>query len=239
MSENQPRCRVNPGKREFVAYGGAYYACYAIKTSVVTERDTLADIVARYAQPVLERDDVLFISEKMVACTQGRAIPIRDIVPGVWARLLSRFVTRSPYGIGLSMPETMQCAIDECGLLRILLAAAAGLAGKLLGRRGWFYRVAGQDAASVDGPCPNTLPPYNQYAVLGPRHPNGVARAVSKRLGGLLVLIIDANDLGCTLLGASRRGIDRERYLALLAQNPLGQGDECTPMGLLRPIGKL
>ena len=230
--ENQRPYRVNEGKREFVAYGGVHYACYAIKTSVVTEKDALADIVAQYAQPALERDDVLFISEKMVACTQGRAIPIQQIVPGVWARLLSRFVTRSPYGIGLSMPETMQCAIDECGLLRILLAAFAGMIGRLFGQKGWFYQVAGPDAASVDGPCPNTLPPYNQYAVLGPRHPNGVARAVSRQVGGNLVLIVDANDLGCNVLGASRKGIDQERYRTLLAQNPLGQSAECTPMGL-------
>ena len=231
--------KVNEQKQKRIEVEGRSYDRFAIPTPVIAEGDDLDALLTQLVLPELKTGDLVFISEKMVACTQGRAIPIQQIVPGVWARLLSRFVTRSPYGIGLSMPETMQCAIDECGLLRILLAAFAGMIGRLFGQKGWFYRVAGPDAASVDGPCPNTLPPYNQYAVLGPRHPNGVARAVSRQVGGNLVLIVDANDLGCNVLGASRKGIDQERYRALLAQNPLGQSAECTPMGLLRPIVKL
>ena len=224
---------VNPGKKGLLRYQNEDYYCYALKTRVVTAMDSLSDIVGKYASPYLKEGDVLFISEKMVACTQGRAIPIASIEPGFAAAALSRFVTRSKAGIGLSMPETMQCAVDECGLHRILIAAAVGALGKLLRRKGWFYRVAGYRAAGIDGPCACTIPPYNRCVVLSPLYPDETAGDVAKTLKGVLVLIVDVNDLGANILGSSAP-VDRERIVSLLRQNPLGQSRESTPMGILR-----
>ena len=225
--------RVNPGKKEIVESSSGNYFCYAIKTKLVTCEDKLADVIETYAKPHLQAGDVLFISEKMVACTQGRALPLADIKPGFFARLLSRFVMKTPAGIGLGMPETMQCAIDECGLFRILLASVAGAFAKLFRRRGWFYAVAGYRAACIDGPCDYTLPPYNEYVVLAPAEPDKTARDIADMLDGVTVLIIDVNDLSGEILGASEQ-IDRAEIIKLLRQNPLGQSTESTPMGILR-----
>ena len=230
------RFGVNPGKTEFVAYGKYQFACYAVGTNVVTKEDSLGTILERYVVPVAQPGDVIFISEKMVACTEGRALPVTSIQTGPAARLLSRFVTKSPYGIGLSMPETMQCAIWEAGLPKILLAAFVGLIGKLLHKKGWFYMVAGSRVAAIDGPCSYTLPPYNEYVVLAPLNPNRTARHASRQLGGKLVLVVDANDLGCRILGNSDKSIDKSIYTTLLGQNPLGQSCQCTPIGILRPV---
>ncbi len=227
---------VNENKQEFVSYGGKTFGCYAIHTSVVTKDDSLEDIVLTFAAPLVQPGDVLFISEKMAACTEGRAIPVSEIKPKFFARLLSKFVTKSSRGIGLSMPETMQCAIDEVGLCRILLAAVCGALGKIFGKKGWFYVVAGQKAASIDGPCSYTLPPYNKYVVLSPLNPDECARKASLVLGGNTVLIIDANDYGVNILGSSKADVDFKMYEALLKQNPLGQSTQCTPMGILRPV---
>ena len=68
-----------------------------------------------YAAPHMQEGDVLFITEKAVACTQKRAIPLKDIHPRPLARFLSKFVLKTPYGIGLAMPETMEMALRECG----------------------------------------------------------------------------------------------------------------------------
>ncbi len=227
---------VNENKQEFVSWGGKTFGCYAIHTSVVTKDDSLEDIVMTFAAPLVQPGDVLFISEKMAACTEGRAIPVDEIKPKFFARLLSRFVTKSSRGIGLSMPETMQCAIDEVGLARILLAAVCGALGKLFGKKGWFYVVAGQKAASIDGPCSYTLPPYNKYVVLSPLNPDKCAQKAAGVLGGNLVLIIDANDYGVNILGSSEADVNFDMYEALLRQNPLGQSTQCTPMGILRPV---
>ncbi|MDR1703932.1 MAG: coenzyme F420-0:L-glutamate ligase [Clostridiales bacterium] len=230
--------RVNEGKKAVVNAGGENYNCFAIKTKVVTDADKMDDVVREYAKPLLENGDTLFISEKMLACTQGRAIRIKTIKPGFLARLLSRFVMKSPAGIGLSMPETMQCALDECGAPRILLAAFVGAVGKLFRKRGWFYKVAGYKAACIDGPCSYTIPPYNECVVLAPKDPDGAAKAASDTLGGATVLVVDINDLGGSILGRSHP-VDDKRILELLRQNPLGQSSESTPMGILRPMKEM
>ena len=134
------------------------------------------------------------------------------------------------------MPETMQCAIEECGIFRILLASAVGFVGKIFGKKGWFYHVAGRKAAAIDGPCRWTIPPYNHYVVLAPENPREVAKQISQQLGGYLVLIVDLNDFGGEILGASEEDFCVENWLPLLRQNQLGQSDESTPVGILRPI---
>ena len=158
-----------------------------------------------------------------------------SIQPSALAKFLSRFVTKTPHGIGLGIPETMHYAIKECGTFRILAAAAAGALGKLIGRKGWFYIVAGPKASSIDGPTPNTIPPYNHYVVLGPERPNEVAKEISERIGHP-VFIVDINDLGGNILGSSDPAIDNSDIVAILKDNPLGQDHEQTPMGIIRKV---
>ena len=135
------------------------------------------------------------------------------------------------------MPETMEMALRECGRARILLAAFCGACGKLLGQHGWFYRVAGYPAATIDGPCSKTIAPYNQYVVLGPKEPQQEAERISQVLAGVPVLIVDLNDFGGNILGAaSLLPYELTEYLHILADNPLGQTDESIPIGLIRPL---
>ncbi|MDO4563280.1 MAG: coenzyme F420-0:L-glutamate ligase [Clostridia bacterium] len=230
MSDNM---HVNEGKSETIEVDGKLYRRFGIRTQVITNKDDICSVAKQYAEPLLEENDVLFISEKMVACTQSRAIMLSDIHPRPLAIFLSKHVYKNPGGIGLAMPETMEMALRECGVLRILFAAVCSVVGKLFGQRGWFYIVAGRKAASIDGPCHYTLPPYNKYVVLGPDKPNATAKKVSSALGGKLVLIVDINDLGGNILGASH-DIDRDLYIRILRDNPLGQGSQCTPMGIIR-----
>src|SRR5699024_5068879 len=92
------------------------------------------------------------ISEKILPLSQRRSWRTSDVAPRRSAKLLSRFVTRSPAGIGLGDPTTMELAIREVGLPRIVAASAAGAAGKVIGRRGLFYEVAGANVRAIDGP---------------------------------------------------------------------------------------
>jgi len=189
-----------------------------------------------YAGEYVEKGDIVFISEKCVACAQGRAIPMADIKPRPLAKLLSRFVYKSPYGIGLSIPETMEMALREVGVMRILFAAFVSMIGKLLGKRGWFYKIAGMKAEGIDGPTPNTIPPYNNYVVLTPENPDKVAKEVADKLG-VDCVIVDANDLSCKVLGASSPAIDHDLIVKVLVDNPLGQSRQSTPFGIIRKVG--
>jgi hypothetical protein len=131
----------------------------------------------------------------------------------------------------------MQCAIEECGLFKILLASVAGMFGKLFRKKGWFYKIAGPKAAGIDGPCEYTIPPYDQYVVLTPLDPETTAKNIAKTLDGVTVLIVDVNDYGALILGSSET-IDNNRIVSLLRQNPMGQSTQSTPMGILRPMAQ-
>lgn len=174
------------------------------------------------------------MTEKAVACTQRRAIPMKDIHPRPLARFLCKFVLKTPYGIGLGIPETMEMALQECGTPKILFAAAVSAVGKLFHKRGWFYKIAGYKARSIDGPCDYTLPPYNEYVVLGPAEPDETAKKMSQRLGGIKVAITDINDLEGQILGTSDPSMDRDLLVKILKDNPLGQSLEQTPIGIIR-----
>ncbi|MEO6790728.1 MAG: asparagine synthase (glutamine-hydrolyzing) [Ornithinibacter sp.] len=183
-----------------------------------------------------------FISEKIVAITQGRSYFIWDIKVGRPARVLSRYVTRTPAGIGLGSPFTMQLAIQEAGLPRVLYAAAGGAVGKVTGKKGRFYELVGNDISAIDGPTEYSAYPSNVSAKLAPKDPDAVAARLSAAIrarvpepwrstfGGTVVM--DANDIGRNVLGSDVPG-DWSRFEEMFADNPLGQGSEQTPMAMV------
>ena len=115
----------NPGKQLEISAGAERWLRIPIRTHVIAAQDRLADLLNRYVRPLLAPGDFVFISERIVAITQGRAYPIKTIHPSWWAKFLVRFVHKSPYGIGRGSSWTLELAIREVGLGRILLAAAA------------------------------------------------------------------------------------------------------------------
>jgi len=225
---------ANDGRELHATVEGTVYARHPVRTHLVTADDEAVEVVVRYAQPLDDAVVLVAVSERMVAITQGRSHPMVDVRPGRLARFLVRFVTRPGYGIGLGTPQTMQLAIDEIGATRILVAAAVSGITKPFGIHGLFYRIAGPQAAAIDGPTNYTIAPYNEAATLGPRDPNGVARALAARLERP-VAIIDANDAGCNVLGASP-GVDRRFVKRVFADNPLGQASEQTPVCVIRRV---
>ena len=232
--EERAETLANEGKILGIEVDGVWYDRMPIKTHVITDADTVGAVLTKYAKPMLQDGDIVFLSEKAVACTQKRAIPMKDIHPRWLARTLCRFVYKNPYGIGLSIPETMEMALRECGVIRILFAAFCSIIGKLFRRRGWFYMVAGEKARSIDGPCDCTIPPYNEYVVLGPLNPDEAAREGAEQSGCPLLAVVDINDLGGNILGVSDPSMDRELLVRILKDNPLGQSDEQTPLGIIR-----
>jgi hypothetical protein len=224
----------NEGRELHASIAGVVYARHPVRTHLVTADDDAAEVVGRFVGPVGEDARLVAVSERMVAITQGRSYPITAIRASWLARILQRFVTRPGYGIGLGSPETMELAIREVGAPRILLAAAVSALTKPFGVHGMFYRLAGPQAKAIDGPTAYTIPPYNDAATLGPKDPDGAARAIAAAAGAP-VAVIDANDAGCAVLGASP-GVDRHFVERLFADNPLGQAGEQTPICLVREV---
>ncbi|WP_292836580.1 coenzyme F420-0:L-glutamate ligase [Microbacterium sp.] len=225
----------NDGKALTVTVDGTPFARIPIRTRVVMPGDDLDAFIIEYAGGTVRTGDILFVTEKIVAITQGRSFTLDEIEPRRLARFLSRYVTRTSYGIGLGMPETMEMALRECGTPRILFAAGVSAVTKLFGRRGDFYRIAGDKARAIDGPTSGTIPPYNQAVVLGPREPDAVAAHVKSLLGGVAeVAVVDINDIGGNILGSTLDRLGEQRLVRILGDNPLGQGHQSTPLGIIR-----
>ena len=183
------------------------------------------------------------ISEKIVAITQGRSWFTWEIAPRRSAKVLSRFVTRTPAGIGLGDPTTMELAIREIGLPRIVAASAAGAAGKVVGKRGLFYEVAGANVRAIDGPTEYSAFPSNVSAKLPPKDPDTVSARLSAAIRGADIpaalrdsfqgtVVMDANDIGRNVLG-SDVSLPAAQLEATFADNPLGQGRQRTPLAIL------
>ena len=208
------------------------YARLPVRTRLITEHDDLVEVVAYYTEGLVQPGDVVVLSESMVAIAQGRAIVSSAIRPGLLARFLCRFPQK--HG-SLATPQAMQLAIDEVGSWRILGGVAAAGIGRLIGRRGWFYLVAGRGLALFDD-IAGTLPPYDRHIVMGPKDPAGVVKRIKERIGAD-VAIADVNDIHCVDIMAYAGDLQEEAFRAALVDNPAGNDDQQTPIVILKRMG--
>ncbi|MDD5146502.1 MAG: F420-0--gamma-glutamyl ligase [Candidatus Pacebacteria bacterium] len=228
---------ANPGKNLIIKVDGIGYARYPVKTCLITpEHKDLAGLVRQYTTPYLREGDIVFMGEKAIAVSQGRSYHKDSIKPSRLAKFLVRFVTKTTIGVGISSAPTMQLAIEEVGVPRMLLAALVAALTKPFGVKGAFYLVAGEQARSIDGAADYVIPPYNNYVSKGPKDAVGVAQKISDKLGYPFV-IVDVCDFGAHVLGASK-GVDKKMIERILRDNPLCQTNEQTPIGILRKISQ-
>lgn len=227
--------KANKDKKLEIQVDGSKYLRIPIKTHIIKSGDDLKEVIESNAGELLQEGDYIFISEKIVAISQGRSFPIKDIHPSKMAILLSKYVLKTPYGIGIGSPHTMELAIRDVGWPRIILGIVVAVLTKPFGIRGMFYRVCGPRARAIDGPCDYTLPPYNKYAKMAPENPNKVARELASVFNNEVV-IIDANDLGVNVLGKSSRDVSNKFCEQVFRDNPLGQTNEQTPVCIVRQI---
>lgn len=224
----------NRGKKLEMIVSGRSYLRYPIRTHTVTDKDDIAKVVREYASQHIQPFDIVVLSERVVAITQGRMIPIEKIHPRLFSHILSRFVSKHPGGIGLGSPWTMEMALQEVGVGRVLFSALLASLVRPFGVRGLFYKLAGGDINAIDGPTDYTLPPGNKSVTLGPSNPQKVVDELSQEFNAIFA-IVDANDYGVRTMVCSeqRKGAFIER---VLKDNPMGQANERTPMAIVRQV---
>lgn len=241
----------NEGKKLEIKVETERYLRFPVKTGLFKKNDSFAKKIAEHITEwtnklylnkkwklLKERKWFLVISEKIVSIAQGRSFFIWDVNPGICAKILSKYVTKTPAGIGLGSPWTMQIAINEDGLLRILFASLFSLLTKPFGIRGVFYKMVSSAVASIDGPTEYSLYPSNVSAKLGPKDPQEAAENIHNTVVScklldvrnfLGVVIIDANDLGQKILGNTTK-LQNSLTEKIFKDNPMGQSDEQTPL---------
>ncbi len=200
-----------------------------VRTRLLKEGDDLVAIVREAVRGIAAPGDVLAVSETAVAIAQGAFVAAEAIRPSKLAFALAR---RAHPLATVNQPESMQLVIDEVGVPRVLQAVAAQMLGLLVGRRGRFYEMLGEAITAIDG-YTGTMPPYERAIVLAPREPDAVAGKIAAALH-CGCAIVDVNDLHrAKILGASA-GIARDATATALLENPHGNGDEQTPIVVLK-----
>ena len=221
-------------ERSTVEVDGQAWERLMVRTHVIQPGEDVIKLLERYASSIVRPGDWVAIGQKAVSIAQGRLVREKSVKPRKLAVFLSGKVKRTQFGFGLGRPATMEVALREAGVTRILAACAVHVAGRALRRSGDFYRVAGPRVAAIDGATAWALPPFNEYIVLYPDAPDATCRRAAARIGAP-VAIVDLNDLGGTVLGSSP-GVDRTLLCRVVADNPLGQGPYCTPLAVVRPV---
>ena len=202
-----------------------------IRTHLLTELDNPADIVRRYVSPHAKSGDIVTIGESPIAIMQGNFRDPRDIKPGwVATRICYLFLPTS----SLATACGMQTLIDLVGPVRVLFAFFVGAIAKVFRKPGVFYQLAGEQARLIDD-VTGTLPPYDQFIVLGPEHPRQVVDYIQQETG-LAAAIVDVNDLGAVKILAATPGVSQTVLEQALRKNPAGNADEQTPVVLIRPL---
>ncbi len=209
---------------------GERCAVLPVRTHLLGSLDDAEAVLRRYAGALLQPGDVLTLGETPLAVMQGRYQHPEMVTPSGLARLLCRVFHPTS---SLATACGLQSLIDVVGPARVLGAWLVGTALKLVGSKGWFYRLAGEQARLIDD-VTGTTPPYDQTIVLGPHQPEQFCARMAAALG-VAVAVVDVNDLGRVKVLASSSGCDEALLQRALRPNPAGNANERTPVVLVRP----
>lgn len=226
---------ANEGKKVEIEVQGETYLRHAIKTRFVNQGDDYIELFKEYVSPIYEYGDIVSSSEKIIALCQNRVVKREDIKIGFWAKFLSKFAchkNRGGYGVGMAI--NMQYAINKSGLPKVIFASIIGGITKLIGIKGMFYKIVGQEVTGLDGFYDGAWNEYKDIGIEIPENPDKVCNEIKDKLG-ISMMIVDSNDFGREILGKSYDIDLSDNYLKeLIRDNPAGQGKQQTPIILIR-----
>lgn len=224
--------------RGTVLVGGRVFERYGIKTHFIEVGEDYIALMKKYILPFIEEGDIVSSSEKVISMCQANVVRMEDMKLSRAAKLMSRFGKKTDSGIGITEPYKLQLMIDMNGMGRVLYAGVAGAVGKLMGKRGVFYKILGENTAGIDGFYSHSaFEAYHTLATLNPREPNKVCNEIYENCH-IPMMIVDANDIDVHILGKAQKlnQISNEKLAALIWDNPAGQDDEQTPFVVIRDI---
>lgn len=211
-----------------------------VRTRVFREGDDPVEAVKQYAGDKVRPGDVVTLSSCVAAIMEGRILMEGTAPDSAIATFVGKLVARR-HSVGgweasapMANPLSVQAAVEEIGTLRLVVAAVIGGIGHFLGKSGWFYSICGPQAGQIDDIL-GALPPYDYYVIMGVSDPNDLSNRMAHVLGeGVKAAIIDANDLGIAWAVGYSDGADPQDIERMMADNPAGNGEEQTPVVIVR-----
>lgn len=226
----------NKGKKVEIKVGRKIFKRHVIKTHFVQIGESYIDVIKQYVEPIYQEGDIVSISEKIIALCQKRIVKRENIKISFMAKWLSKFASHPDTGVGVGETIKMQYAIDKVGWFKCLYAAIVSAITKLFGKTGSFYEIVGQEVSGLDGFYDHVWKEYGDIGIEIPDNSTGVCDEIYEQLK-IKCMIVDANDLGQTILGyATSIKYPLNQLLGMIKDNPAGQGREQTPIVLIREI---
>ncbi len=205
------------------------YKAFAIKTDLLGCFDNPVNTVIEYCKGIVEKNDILTIGESPLAIMQNRYISPQNLEYSLFSKALCYFFHPTS---SLATACGMQLLINKIGVTRITLALFVGFLFKLVGINGMFYRLTGSESSLIDD-ISGTVKPYDKSIVMGPLNADLFCKEVSNYLN-IDVAVVDVNDLGGVKVLASSNKTVNKILKRNLISNPAGNGDEKTPIVLIR-----
>tara|TARA_Y100001968_G_scaffold328965_1_gene377224 strand:+ start:599 stop:1759 length:1161 start_codon:yes stop_codon:yes gene_type:complete len=201
-----------------------------VKTHILGSLDDPLKVLKYYLPKNYLATDILTIGESPLAIMQGRYIDYRSLNISLLAKLLCKGFHPTS---SLATASGMQTLINISRPTRVLFASIIGGISKLIGIKGLFYRLAGEQARLIDD-ITGTTPPYDKSIVLGPIETQLFCKNASKELG-INVAIVDVNDLGRVKIISANNTKVLSTIKNALSSNPAGNANQHTPIVLIRP----
>jgi hypothetical protein len=235
MSQSEVLIQGNPGRTIEVRIGNDTYVRYPIKTRVITIGDNLEHVTKEYVKDY-QPGDIVGIVSKIVSICNGFYVHESKLKITWLSKFLVRFVKKWPNDPGYANPKKIQLAMDIVGLPRFILAMIGGGFMKLIGKPGYFYRIAGHNINAIDGFSSEIYPkPLDEYGFLLPDNPDAICNELEEKTG-IQNVMLDSNDRDTHVLGAStgvKKRFSTEEIKQFFGGNPQGQ-DDGTPFVLVR-----
>jgi len=205
------------------------YKAFAIKTDLLGCFDNPVNTVIEYCKGIVEENDILTIGESPLAIMQNRYISPQNLEYSLFSKAFCYFFHPTS---SLATACGMQLLINRIGVTRITFALFLGILFKLVGIKGMFYRLTGSESSLIDD-ISGTVTPYDKSIVMGPLNADLFCEEVSNYLN-IDVAVVDVNDLGGVKVLASSNKTVNKILKRNLISNPAGNGDEKTPIVIIR-----
>ena len=216
---------------------GKKYDRFAIQTHFVEVGESQTALIEKYVRPLYQEGDMVSFGAKVMAMCTNNVKSREQVKPGFWANFLWRFAAINHTGVGMHEPYKLQLVIDMCGLPRVLLAVFCSAVTKPFGIKGVFYKVCGKGVGGIDGfYFRSSFDRYKELALINPPNPVELCNELEKETG-IPVVLMDANDIEQNQLGkCDNFPLTDDEIQDAMQDNPSGQGDELTPLILIRPV---
>ncbi len=227
------------GQELYSSLHGKKYARFPVKTHLIVIDEDLDAVIQKYAVPEYKEGDIFCITSKVISITKGFYVKESELKVTWLAKFLVRFVKKTPNDPGFALPQKIQVAMNEVGILRFIFAMIGGVVMKYIFRKpGYFYILAGHNIAAIDGFVPHMYPePLRGYGFLAPKNPDGICNEIETKFN-MPTAMLDGNNVENIVLGMSdgvSTRFSKEELLQILKGNPQGQSGN-TPILLLREI---